>query len=80
MRDAPNAQWPTQAAAGRTRRGNCHGERVCEDIRSYLDAPLFAETYSGELRAEIERVMAAMESLRERLDRPPLNERDDVQQ
>lgn len=51
-----------------------------EYIRSYLDDPVFAETYSGELRAEIERVMAAMGSLRERLDRPPLTERDDAQQ
>jgi hypothetical protein len=41
------------------------------DIRGYLDDPVFAKAYSGELRAEIERVLAAMEALRERLDQPP---------
>jgi hypothetical protein len=40
-------------------------------IQSYLGDPIYAETYSGELRAEIERVMAEMESLRQKLDRPP---------
>ena len=30
-------------------------------IQSYPSDPIYAETYSGELRAEIERVMAAME-------------------
>jgi hypothetical protein len=43
-----------------------------QQIQSYLDDPIYAETYSGELRAEIERVMAAMESLRQKLDRPPM--------
>jgi hypothetical protein len=42
-----------------------------DDIRGYLDNPAFAEKYSGELRAEIERVLAEMEVLRERLDQPP---------
>jgi hypothetical protein len=41
-------------------------------IQSYLGDPIYAEIYSGELRAEIERVMAAMESLRQKLDRPPV--------
>jgi hypothetical protein len=36
-----------------------------------LADPTYAEIYSGELRAEIERVMAAMESLRQKLDRLP---------
>jgi hypothetical protein len=40
-------------------------------IQSYLDDPVYAEVYSGELRAEIERVMGEMQSLRERLDRLP---------
>jgi hypothetical protein len=47
------------------------------DIQSYLDDPTFAEIYSGELRAEIVRVMDAMESLRQRLDRPPPSEHHD---
>lgn len=42
-----------------------------EDIQSYLDEPTYAEVYSGELRAEIEHVMAAMASLLQKLDRPP---------
>jgi hypothetical protein len=42
-----------------------------DDIRGYLDDSVFAEMYSGELRAEIERVVAQMEALRERLDQPP---------
>ena len=41
-------------------------------IQSYLDDPIYAETYAGELRAEIERVMAVMESLRQKLDQPPM--------
>jgi len=40
-------------------------------LQSYLDEPIYAEIYSGELRAEIERVMAAMSSLRATLDRLP---------
>ena len=39
-------------------------------IQGYLDEPTYAEIYSGELRAEIERVMAEMHLL-ERLDRRP---------
>jgi hypothetical protein len=42
-----------------------------DDIRGYLDDPTFAGTYSGVLRAEIERVLAEMEALRQSLDRPP---------
>jgi hypothetical protein len=42
-----------------------------ENIRSYLDDPVFADVYSGELRAEIERVMRTMDALRQRLDQPP---------
>jgi hypothetical protein len=42
-----------------------------DDIRGYLDDPAFAEMYSGELRAEVERVMREMEALRETLDQPP---------
>jgi hypothetical protein len=42
-----------------------------QNIRNYLDDPIFAEAYSGELRAEIERVMDAIEALREKLDQPP---------
>jgi hypothetical protein len=42
-----------------------------EGVRSYLDDPVFADVYSGELRAEIERVLAEMEALRQRLDQPP---------
>jgi hypothetical protein len=40
-------------------------------IRSYLADPIYAEMYSGELREEIEGVLAAIESLRQKLDRPP---------
>ena len=39
--------------------------------QSYLDDPVYAEVYAGELRAEIKRVMADMQSLQERLDRLP---------
>jgi hypothetical protein len=49
-------------------------------IQRYLDDPIYTKTYSGDLRAEIERVMAAMDSLRDKLDRPPLTERDGAQQ
>jgi hypothetical protein len=42
-----------------------------ENIRVYLDDPIIAEAYSGELRAEIERVMRAMDALRQRRDQPP---------
>jgi hypothetical protein len=47
-----------------------------KDIQSYLDDPIYASIYSVELRAEIRRVIAAMVSLREKLDRPPLTERE----
>jgi hypothetical protein len=40
-------------------------------IREYLDDPTYSQTYRGKLRLDIERVMAAMESLRAKLDRPP---------
>jgi len=40
-------------------------------IQSYLDDPIYAEVYSGDLRAEIEHVMAEVQSLRVRLDRLP---------
>jgi hypothetical protein len=53
---------------------------ACLQIQSYLDDPVYAEIYSGKLRAEIEHVMAEMESLRQKLDRPPLTEREDMQQ
>jgi len=42
-----------------------------ESIRSYLDDPVFAGMYPGELRAEIERLLAVMEALRQSLDQPP---------
>jgi hypothetical protein len=41
------------------------------EIQQYLNDPTYDRIYSGELRAEIERVMAEMRSLRERLDRLP---------
>ena len=41
------------------------------DIRDYLDDSTYDKMYAGELRAEIERVLATMESLRQTLDRPP---------
>ena len=40
-------------------------------IQSYLDDPTYDKMYAGELRAEIVRVLAAMESLRQKLDQPP---------
>ena len=42
-----------------------------QHIRDYLDDPAFAQTYVGRLRVEIEGVLAEMERLREKLDRPP---------
>ncbi len=44
---------------------------ACLQIRSYLDDPVYTQIYSGTLREEIERVMAEMQSLLERLDRLP---------
>jgi hypothetical protein len=44
---------------------------ACRQIRSYLGDPLYAEMYSGNLRNEIERVLAEMEGLRVTLDAPP---------
>jgi hypothetical protein len=41
------------------------------EMQQYLNDPTYDRVYSGELRAEIERVMAEMQSLRERLDRLP---------
>jgi hypothetical protein len=40
-------------------------------IRGYLDDSTYDKMYTGELRAEIEHVMAAMASLLQKLDRPP---------
>jgi hypothetical protein len=42
-----------------------------QQIREFLDDPTYAQIYAGKLRVEIEQVMAAMEALRETLDRPP---------
>jgi|HubBroStandDraft_4_1064222.scaffolds.fasta_scaffold2533341_2 hypothetical protein len=39
-------------------------------IQEYLDDPAYADAYA-EVRSEIERVMAAMKALREKLDRAP---------
>ena len=41
---------------------------------------VYAEIYSGKLRAEIERVMAEMQSLRQKLDQPPMTEQEGAQQ
>ena len=41
------------------------------DIQQYLNDPTYDRIYSGELRAEIERVVAEMQSLLGRLDRLP---------
>jgi hypothetical protein len=43
---------------------------ACEQIRDYLDDPMYAQMYSGKLRDEIERVLAEMEALRIMLDAP----------
>ena len=40
-------------------------------IREYLDDPVYATMYDGELRNDIERVVQQMERLRVELDRPP---------
>ena len=40
-------------------------------IQEYLDDPTYDKMYAGELRAEIQRVLPAMEALRQKLDRPP---------
>jgi hypothetical protein len=39
------------------------------EMQQYLNDPTYDRVYSGELRAEIERVIAEMQSLRERLDK-----------
>jgi hypothetical protein len=40
-------------------------------IREYLDDPVYATMYAGELRNDIERVVQQMDRLRAELDRPP---------
>jgi hypothetical protein len=40
-------------------------------IQSYLDDQTYDKMCAGELRAEIERVLVAMKSLRQKLDQPP---------
>ena len=44
---------------------------ACHQIREYLEDPAHADTYTGTLRDEIERVVHEMDSLRAKLDRPP---------
>jgi hypothetical protein len=43
---------------------------ACDQIRAYLDNPVFAGAYSGD-RDQIERVLAQMEALRVILDALP---------
>jgi hypothetical protein len=42
-----------------------------DEIRRYLDDPVFANAYRDDIREEIERVLAQMEVLRATLDAPP---------
>jgi hypothetical protein len=53
---------------------------ACRNIQSYLGDPTYISMYSGELRAEIKHVVAAMNSLREKLDQPPATKRDATHQ
>ena len=41
------------------------------EIREYLNEPAYANTYQGEVREEIEAVVAAMDAVRAKLDAPP---------
>jgi hypothetical protein len=43
---------------------------ACDQIRQYLENPVYYDMYSGKLRAEIERVVGEMDRLRAKLDRP----------
>jgi hypothetical protein len=40
-------------------------------IREYLDDPVYATVYSGELRERIERLVQQMDRIRAELDLPP---------
>ena len=42
-----------------------------EDIRRYLDEPIFADVYQGAVRQQIEELVAAMDATRVLLDTPP---------
>ncbi len=44
---------------------------ACEQIKQYLDDPVFAGAYSGTVRDEIVRVVDEMDRLRGVLDQPP---------
>ena len=44
---------------------------ACDQIREYLEDPVFADTYAGKMRDEIERVVGEMDRLRAKLDLPP---------
>lgn len=42
-----------------------------DDIRRYLDDPVFADVYSGDIRQQIETTVSAMDATRVMLDTPP---------
>jgi hypothetical protein len=58
-----------------TARGEGHRHAVDDPnhdpMRRYLDDPVYATMYAGELRSNIERVVQQMDRLRAELDRPP---------
>ena len=42
-----------------------------DQIRAYLDDPIYARVYSGDFREEIEQVVKVMDRMRAKLDQPP---------